>query len=215
MRHDLPPEAMRDWIVDRLDPLELTGASAAAPRSDYDLSGGRPPAGAAPLKPAAVLFGLVDRPSGPSVIFTRRADTLRSHTGQVALPGGRVDPGETPWQTALREAEEEIGLDPSLVTLAGLSTPYQTGTGYLITPVVGFVATPISLSPNPHEVADIFEAPLTFLMNLDNYQQQESRMPNGELRRFYSMNWADQRIWGATAGMVRALRDRLFGAALG
>ena len=93
------------------------------------------PAGAtAPLTPAAVLVGLVEREEGLSVILTRRADTLRRHTGQIAFPGGRCDPGETPWQTALREAREEIGLDPALVTVAGLSTPYRTGTGYHVTP---------------------------------------------------------------------------------
>ena len=92
-----------------------------------------------PLTPAAVLIALVERDHGLSVILTRRADTLRRHTGQIALPGGRRDPGETPWQTALREAHEEIGLEPGFVSVVGLSTPYRTGTGYLITPVVGFV----------------------------------------------------------------------------
>jgi 8-oxo-dGTP pyrophosphatase MutT (NUDIX family) len=148
------------------------------------------------------------------VILTRRADTLRRHTGQVALPGGRRDPGETPWQTALREAHEEIGLDPSFVTLVGLSTPYRTGTGYLITPVVGFVRPGFTLTANPDEVADIFETPFGFLMDPANYEQKERTLPDGVTRRFYGMTHENQYIWGATAGMLRALYDRLYGAAV-
>ena len=106
------------------------------------------------------------------MILTRRADTLRNHTGQIALPGGRCDPGETAAQTALREAQEEIGLDPALVTLAGLSTPYRTGSGYLITPVIGFVARAFQLSANPDEVAEIFETPFDFLMDPNNLEEQ-------------------------------------------
>lgn len=163
--------------------------------------------------PAAVLFCLVERPSGLSVIFTRRADTLRRHTGQVALPGGRCDPGETPWRTALREAEEEIGLAPAKVTLAGLSTPYWTGTGFHVTPVVGFAPADISLKANPGEVADIFEAPFSFLMDPANYEEREGRTPAGDVRRYYALAWGEQLIWGATAAMVRALQNRLYGAA--
>ncbi len=202
--------AQRDWITGRLDPLSVDGASSHPVRGDLDLYIDSPSHRPAPLKAAAVLFGLVERPSGLSVIFTRRADTLRSHTGQVALPGGRCDPGETPWAAALREAEEEVGLDPSHVTLAGLSTPYRTGTGYHVIPVVGFVKPPFALTANPDEVADIFETPFSFLMDLANHQQREGRTPAGDLRRFYAITWQEQLIWGATAGMVRALRDRLY-----
>jgi 8-oxo-dGTP pyrophosphatase MutT (NUDIX family) len=165
--------------------------------------------------PAAVLVGLVEREQGYTVLLTRRADTLRSHTGQVAFPGGRSDPGETPWETALREAEEEIGLDPALVELAGLSTPFRTaGTGFQITPVVGFIAPGFTLTPNPDEVADIFETPFGFLMDPSNLEQQERRTPAGDRRRFYAATWEGQYIWGATAGMLRALYDRLYGAAV-
>jgi len=145
--------AQRDWITARLDPLTLDGVSSHPVRGDLDLYIDNPSHRPAPLKAAAVLFGLVERPAGLSVIFTRRADTLRSHTGQVALPGGRCDPGETPWAAALREAEEEVGLDPSHVTLAGLSTPYRTGTGYHVIPVVGFVKPPFALTANPDQKA--------------------------------------------------------------
>jgi 8-oxo-dGTP pyrophosphatase MutT (NUDIX family) len=217
MSPDLEGGALRDFIAGRLDPLAAEAESPHGLRSDFDLWPA-PPVDvdlAAALKPAAVLIGLVERPAGLSVLLTRRSDNLRSHTGQVAFPGGRCDPGETPWQAALREAEEEIGLHPSHVSLAGLSTPYRTGTGYHVVPVVGFVEPRFTLTPNPHEVADIFEPPFDFLMDTANHEQREGRTPAGDLRRFYAITWGEQLIWGATAGMLRALRDRLFGPALG
>jgi len=208
---------LRDWIGQHLDPLEgHDPARASGPvGSDFDLGRGYGPGevdGAA--TPAAVLIALVERVHGLSVILTRRADTLRRHTGQVALPGERRDPGETPWQTALREAHEEIGLEPHFVDVVGLSTPYRTGTGYLITPVVGFVRPGFTLTPNPHEVADIFETPFGFLMDPANLEEHERELPSGETRRFYAYTHEDRFIWGATAGMLRALYDRLYGAAV-
>ncbi len=214
MRDDLSPAGVRDWIAGRLDPLHLDADSSHGVRSDFDLNNDRPAEGAEPLKPAAVLIGLVERPEGLGMILTRRADTLRSHTGQVALPGGRQDPGETPWATALREAEEEIGLHPSHVTLVGLSTPYRTGTGYHVTPVVGFIRPGFTLAANPDEVAEIFEPPFSFLMDPANHHRREGRTPAGDQRKFYAITWNDQLIWGATAGMLRALHDRLYGAAV-
>jgi len=204
---------LRAWIAGRLDPLDFVSPEVRSYRSDFDLDPhNAPPESPAP-KSAAVLIGVVEHPTGPSVILTRRSDSLRSHTGQVALPGGRCDPGETPSQTALREAQEEIGLDPSLVTLAGLSTPYRTGTGYHITPVVGFVAPGFTLTVNPQEVAEVFETPFEFLMDPINHVEHEREIPTGVTRRFYGMTWEDQFIWGATAGILRALYDRLYGAA--
>ncbi len=207
---------LRDWIGEHLDPLEAHDpAHTGVIASDYDLSTAYGPTEAdGPLTHASVLIALVERDHGLSVILTRRADTLRRHTGQIALPGGRRDPGETPWQTALREAEEEIGLHPSFVSLAGLSTPYQTGTGYLITPVVGFVRPGFTLTANPEEVADIFETPFGFLMDPANLEEHERELPSGEKRRFYAYTHEDRFIWGATAGMLRALYDRLYGAAI-
>jgi 8-oxo-dGTP pyrophosphatase MutT (NUDIX family) len=209
------PEELRAWISSHLDPLEERDPAKGITRSDYDLDPTHttPPHDAS-LMPASVLVPLVERPEGLSVILTRRADTLRRHTGQVALPGGRRDPGETPWQTALREAHEEIGLDPAFVTLAGLSTPYQTGTGFIITPVVGFVREGFVLEPNPAEVAHIFETPFGYLMDPSNYERHEREAPDGQRRRFYATTYADQYIWGATAGMLRALYERLYGAAV-
>jgi 8-oxo-dGTP pyrophosphatase MutT (NUDIX family) len=213
-RKNLDAGDLRAWISGRLDPLDERDPVQGGVRSDYDLNPARPRDVTTPLTPAAVLIALVERSHGYTVLLTRRADTLRRHTGQVALPGGRRDPGETPWQTALREAREEIGLEPDFVSLAGLSTPYQTGTGYLITPVVGFVAEGFSLAPNPDEVADIFETPFGFLMDPGNHEQRERELPTGERRRFYAMTHEDRVIWGATAGILRALYDRLYGAAV-
>jgi len=211
-----PGGDLRDWIADHLDPIdEACGVEGLTPRSDFDLSpeGWSAPLPDEPLKPAAVLVGLVEREEGYTVLLTRRSDTLRRHTGQVAFPGGRQDPGEAPWQTALREAHEEIGLEARYVSLAGLSTRYRTGTGYLVTPVVGFVRPGFTLTPNPAEVADIFETPFGFFMDPANYEERERELPGGEKRRFYAMTHADRFIWGATAGMLRALYDRLYGAA--
>ena len=215
MNAHAPAHELLDWIAEHLDPLHDHAVEGGQRRSDFDLT----PDGWAgetdrPLTPAAVLIGLVEREAGVNVILTRRSDTLRSHTGQVALPGGRVDPGERPWETALREAHEEVGLEPQYVQLVGLSTPYQTGSRYLITPVVGYVRPGYSLTANPHEVADIFETPFGFLMDPANYEEREGRAPSGEVRRFYATTHDERYIWGATAGILRALRERLYGAAL-
>ena len=208
-----PNRELRAWIEAHLDPLEDREADAHF-RSDFDLDPQYAPPDLPAAKPAAVLVGLIEREAGYSVLLTRRSDTLRRHTGQIALPGGRRDPGESPWQTALREAHEEVGLHPDYVSLAGLSTPYRTGTGYLVTPVVGFIREGFTLQPNPDEVADIFETPFGFLMDPTNHEEHEHETPTGERRRFYAMSHEDRYIWGATAGMLRALYDRLYGAAI-
>jgi 8-oxo-dGTP pyrophosphatase MutT (NUDIX family) len=213
--NDLSPQHLHDWIAEHLDPLQDSAVGGGQRKSDFDLTpGGWSGVPIDKLTPAAVLIGLVEREAGPTVLLTRRSDTMRSHTGQVALPGGRVDPGERPWETALREAHEEVGLEPRFVSLLGLSTPYQTGTGYLITPVVGFVRPGFELKANPDEVADIFETPFSFLMDLANYEEHERELPTGEKRRFYAATHDERYIWGATAGILRALYERLYGAAL-
>jgi 8-oxo-dGTP pyrophosphatase MutT (NUDIX family) len=202
---------MRAWIASRLDPIE--SYDPEAPPSDSE-SGLDLIAGVKTWSRAAVLVPLVEHEAGMTVLLTRRADAMRSHSGQVAFPGGRCDPGETPWGTALREAQEEIGLDPEHVTLAGLSTRYRTGTGYDITPVVGFVRPGFHLTPNPEEVAEIFETPFVFLMNPDNHERRFLDMEDGMRRHFYAMPYQDQLIWGVTAAMLRQLYERLYGEAL-
>ena len=162
--------------------------------------------------PAAVLAGLIDRPEGFTVLLTLRTAHLRSHAGQIALPGGRADPGERPWETALREAWEEVGLDPALVEVAGLSDPFWTRTGYLITPVVGFVQPDFTPSLNAEEVADVFEVPFAFLMDAANHQTSLRELPDGSMHEVWAMPYQERNIWGVTAMLLRDLYARLHGA---
>ena len=189
----------RDYIKSRLLPLEGWSPPEVRPGEHA---------------PAAVLAGLIDRPEGFSVLLTLRTAHLRSHAGQIALPGGRADPGELPWQTALREAHEEVGLDPGLVEVAGLSDPFWTRTGYLITPVVGFVQSDPVLHPNPDEVADVFEVPFAFLMDAANHKTLLRELPDGSRHEVWAMPYQDRHIWGVTAMLLRDLYTRLYGAAV-
>jgi len=163
------------------------------------------------LTPASVLFPIVLRADGPSVLLTQRTDHLRDHPGQISFPGGRVEPEDfSPAHTALREAQEEIGLSAEHVEIIGYLPEYRTGTGFRVTPVVALVRPPFDLTPDLQEVAEIFEVPLAFLMNPANHQQHliHSR---GKLRQFFAMPYGDYFIWGATAGIIvtlyRALTD--------
>jgi 8-oxo-dGTP pyrophosphatase MutT (NUDIX family) len=203
--------ALRDFIAARLDPLDA-GPAQPLFRSDLDLNpdlvSSALPEG---YKPAAVLVGLVQRPEGLNVLLTRRADTLRRHAGQIAFPGGRGEPGETAWQTALREAQEEIGLNASQVELIGLSTPFRLQTGFDVTPVVGFVEAGFTAAANSMEVAEVFETPFAFLMDPANHERRLREQP-GPPRWHYAITYGDHVIWGATAAMLKALHDRLWGA---
>lgn len=157
---------------------------------------------------AAVLMPLVMR-ERPSLILTQRTDHLSTHSGQVALPGGRVDPEDSGVvHAALREAQEEIGLDPSLVEVIGTLPEYVTSTAFHVTPVVALVQPGFVLNPNPFEVADVFEVPLDYLMNPVHHRLHALAL-DGRERRWYSMPYADGQverfIWGATAGMLRNL----------
>ena len=208
---DAPLDELEPYIRSRLHPIETYDAAAMQARTgDYEIDPALMQTPHAPLKPAAVLAALVTRPEGLSVLLTRRSDTLARHSGQVAFPGGRAEPGEQPWETALREAEEEIGLDPSLVRLVGIGDLYATGTGYLITPVVGFLEPGFALKPHPGEVAEVFETPFAFLMNPDNHERRVWHDASGLERRYYAMPHEGPLIWGVTAGMVRRLYERLF-----
>ena len=157
--------------------------------------------------PAAVLVGITDRPD-PGVILTVRRDDMRTHAGQVAFPGGRIDTGEDALSAALREAHEELLLDPEAVELAGAIEPYRTVTGYVVTPVIGVVRPDLPLTPHEHEVADWFEAPLAHLLDPAN-QQCRSALFQGQERHYYEIMWEERRIWGATAAMIVNLSRRL------
>jgi 8-oxo-dGTP pyrophosphatase MutT (NUDIX family) len=205
-----PLDALEPYIAARLRTLESWRGEDKAAHSDFDLNpGGRPDPRA--LTAAAVLVGLIPREDGISVLLTRRADTLRRHSGQVAFPGGRADAGETPAQTALRESWEEVGLDRRFVRLLGLGDAYVTGTGFSITPVVGLIRPGFALTPFDAEVAEIFELPFAFLMDAANHQLRSMTASDGMERRFYAMELGGRTVWGATAGMIRALQARLFG----
>jgi 8-oxo-dGTP pyrophosphatase MutT (NUDIX family) len=157
---------------------------------------------------AAVLVPIVAHEDGATVLLTQRNSTLRKHSGQVAFPGGKIDePGETEIEAALRETEEEIGLARAHVEPVGFLDPYFTGTGFRIVPVVGIVTPPFDLTINPDEVDAAFEVPLDFLMAPENHQRIE-RETDG--RRFYAMPYGERYIWGATAGMIRHLYERLY-----
>ena len=161
-------------------------------------------------KPAAVLVAAIEGPQGAGLLFIQRAAGLRAHAGQIAFPGGRMDDQETdPVATALREAQEEIGLPPEAVRPLGLLDAYQTGTGYRIVPVVAVVERPFEERLCAIEVAESFEAPLSFLMSPGNHALVE-RERGGRLRRFYAMPYGERHIWGATAGMLRNLYERLY-----
>jgi 8-oxo-dGTP pyrophosphatase MutT (NUDIX family) len=178
---------------------------------DHDLNPGFVVGDGPRKRPAAVLAPIVAREGGPTILLTQRATHLRNHSGQIAFPGGKIDAGETPLAAALREAREEIGLDAGHVTPIGYLDPYQTGTGFRIYPVVAIVQPPFTLTINPGEVDDVFETPLEFLMNPANHARHE-RMIDGVDRSFHAMPWNERFIWGATAGMLRNLYFKLYGA---
>ena len=178
--------------------------------SDYALSGLRVnPADIARARPAAVLLPIVDRPEGLTVLLTLRASDLRAHSGQVALPGGKIDPGETPREAALREAREEIGLEEQFIEPLGWLDPYLTGTGFRIAPLVALVEPSFSLKVNALEVDEVFETPFAFLMDPANHRLDE-REWRGRRRQFYAMPHEGRYIWGATAGILRNLYEKLF-----
>ena len=177
-------------------------------RGDYDLNPQNRPAEKIDLKPAAVLLPLVLRHE-PHVLLTQRTHPLTRHAGQVAFPGGRADANDISLvETALRETQEETGIDPAFVTVAGFLDAYETGTGYAILPVVGILSDGFALSPHAVEVAEIFEVPLAFLLDPANKQQQ-SREFQGRMRSFYSFTYEGHYIWGATAAMLLNFAERI------
>ncbi len=161
------------------------------------------------LTPAAVLFPIVVRADGHTVMLTQRTAHLRDHAGQISFPGGRVESDDlSPTDTALRETEEEVGLSRERVEVLGFLPEYRTGTGFRVTPVVGLIHPPFDLQPDPFEVAEVFEVPLAFLLDPGNHQRHEMHY-RGALRQYFAMPYGDYFIWGATAGMIRSLSERL------
>jgi 8-oxo-dGTP pyrophosphatase MutT (NUDIX family) len=154
-----------------------------------------------------VLIAITDRPE-PGVILTVRREHMRTHAGQVAFPGGRIDPGEDATAAALREADEELGLAADLVELIGSIEPYRTVTSYIVTPLIGVVPPDLPLYPHEHEVADWFEAPLAYLLDPAN-QHRRSALFEGRERHYYETMWNGRRIWGATAAIMINLSRRL------
>lgn len=179
------------------------------PRGDHSLD----PDGSAVIPPpphrrAAVLVPVVARADGLFLVLTRRAAHLRDHSGQIALPGGKIEPGESPLDAAIREAREEIGLAADSVRPLGYLDPYLSGTGFLVTPVIGLVDPAAGFRPNPDEVAEVFEVPLGFLMEAARYELR-SREWQGRARTFYAIPFGERLIWGVTAGILHNLRERL------
>ena len=156
---------------------------------------------------AAVLIAVTERPD-PGVILTRRPQTMRDHPGQVAFPGGKLDPGEDAVSAALREAHEELAIDPAHVRVIGTTDRYQTGTGFDVTPVLGLVPPDLPIVPNPHEVEAWFEAPLRVLLEREHWSEHEVFWEGAD-RRYLQLDWQGFRIWGVTAAIIANLARRL------
>lgn len=159
------------------------------------------------LRDAAVLIAVTER-AEPGVLLTHRPLTMPSHPGQVSFPGGKLEAGETVIEAALREAEEELAIDPARVRVVGEATTFATGSGYLLTPVLGVVPSDIEIRPDPREVADWFEAPLRHLLDRTNHKPKIG-MFNGNERPYVEIDWQGHRIWGITAGIIAHLSHRL------
>jgi 8-oxo-dGTP pyrophosphatase MutT (NUDIX family) len=192
-------------------PAALSDPAAPARRGDLNLDPAAwERAGVVASRPAAVLVPVVDRPT-PTVILTLRTADLASHAGQIAFPGGKIDPDDaSPLGAALREAQEEIGLAPALVEPLGYLDLYLTFSGFRIVPTVARVAPGYALNLNKSEVSEAFEVPLAFLMGPQNHQRH-SRDWRGITRQYYAMPYEDRYIWGVTAGILRNLYERIYG----
>lgn len=214
------PVSLREFVALAKERLSLqTPANLNAPASLDELTGQQGDHQMAkdmseiladkPFRPAAVLMPIVAREK-PAFLLTQRAEKLTTHSGQVAFPGGRIDPGDKdPADAAMREAMEEVGLAREFITPLGYLDPYLSGTGFRIVPVVALVRPAFTLKLNPAEVTDAFEVPFDFLMSPDNHQRH-SREWKGLLRNYYAMSYGERYIWGATVGMIRRLYERLY-----
>lgn len=159
------------------------------------------------LRDAAVLIAVTDR-AEPGVLLTHRPETMASHPGQVAFPGGKLEAGEDAITAALREAQEELGIDPACVRLVGATDSFVTGSGFSLTPVLGMVPADLTIVPDPREVSDWFEAPLRFVLDQSNHRQRTGLF-RGHERPYTEIEWQGHRIWGITAGILTNLSHRL------
>jgi 8-oxo-dGTP pyrophosphatase MutT (NUDIX family) len=192
----------------RLRPEPPGFLDAGNPRGDHSLDN-RATIELTQHRPAAVLVPIVMREE-PTILLTERASGLRTHSGQIAFPGGKMDPTDpSPLATALREAEEEIGLERRHVQPLGYLDPYLSSSNFFVVPAVALVAPDFALALNPAEVADVFEVPLSFLMDEVNHELH-CREWRGSVRQYYAMPFGPRYIWGVTAGILRNMHERLY-----
>jgi 8-oxo-dGTP pyrophosphatase MutT (NUDIX family) len=190
-------------------PAGLTDPNITPKRGDHDIDPVMEKIAAVrPIRPAAVLVPVVERDE-PTVLLTQRTAHLKEHSGQISFPGGKIEPGETPSEGALREAHEEIGLSRAAIEPFGYLDLYMTTLGYRIVPLIGRIKPPFELSLNAQEVEETFEVPLSFLMEPNNLRRH-SREWQGMTRSYYAIPFEKRYIWGVTAGILRNLHERIY-----